>query len=221
MYTKLNIFLIFKFLHQLLNNVATLLLQFDHPFYQWPDHPFDQSPDNPFYQWPDHQFDQLLDQSPHLSTLRLTDSSLDLSCKLNLNNSEPNELKRSSNVDVNDSIDIGMESSLNHIELDESELQLSPINPSRLVSVIQHANLSPQPAGISKQINNARKIISNNKIEFLYTNATSLVNKWDEFMATLATLSFPHVLMITETWFNLNSITYIENYTSYIKTEKR
>ena len=49
-----------------------------------------------------------------------------------------------------------------------------------------------------------------------YTNATSLCNKWDEFKAIII-LEKPHVIMITETWFNSNSLKVIPNYIFFTK----
>lgn len=51
----------------------------------------------------------------------------------------------------------------------------------------------------------------------LYTNATSLANKWDEFNALLDVCKFPEILMITETWFNENSLKIISNYDLFNK----
>ena len=55
------------------------------------------------------------------------------------------------------------------------------------------------------------------ELNFFYTNATSLRNKWDEFNSLITLAEFPHVLMITETWFNIDSLTLVENYTLYSK----
>ncbi|RMZ96700.1 hypothetical protein BpHYR1_009999 [Brachionus plicatilis] len=46
----------------------------------------------------------------------------------------------------------------------------------------------------------------NSSLNCLYTNATSLVNKWDDFISLINTKEFPHLLMVTETWFNQNQI---------------
>jgi Reverse transcriptase (RNA-dependent DNA polymerase)/Endonuclease-reverse transcriptase len=48
-----------------------------------------------------------------------------------------------------------------------------------------------------------------------YTNATSLNNKFDEFKASLAYHSHPHLLFITETWFNDESLTKLSNYSLF------
>lgn len=55
-------------------------------------------------------------------------------------------------------------------------------------------------------------------INFLYTNATSLSNKWSEFNSRIYYLNMPHVVMITETWFNSKSLTNLSNYNSFIKS---
>ncbi len=54
-------------------------------------------------------------------------------------------------------------------------------------------------------------------IRCLYTNATSLNNKWDELKSRLVAENFPHLLLITETWFAENSINNINNYTLFSK----
>ena len=57
-----------------------------------------------------------------------------------------------------------------------------------------------------------------NKITALrcfYTNATSIVNKWSDFKAQITALDYPHILAISETWFNNSSLTHLENYTLF------
>lgn len=56
-------------------------------------------------------------------------------------------------------------------------------------------------------------------INFLYTNAKSLSNKWSEFNSRINYLNMPHVVMITETWFNSKSLTNLSNYNSFIKSQ--
>ena len=53
----------------------------------------------------------------------------------------------------------------------------------------------------------------------MYTNATSLNNKvkWNEFMLLIQLKNYPHVICITETWFNINSLRQIQGYTIYYK----
>ena len=58
-------------------------------------------------------------------------------------------------------------------------------------------------------------------LNFFYTNATSLVNKWDEFISLINASEFPHILMITETWFNSRSIKIIPNYTLFNKDREQ
>ena len=53
------------------------------------------------------------------------------------------------------------------------------------------------------------------KLKCFYTNATSLNNKWDEFNAKIIELNYPHIICITETWFNLNSIYELTYYIEY------
>ena len=54
------------------------------------------------------------------------------------------------------------------------------------------------------------------KLNFLYTNATSLSNKWEEFNSLIYYLNRPHIILVTETWFGKHSITNLCNYTSYL-----
>jgi hypothetical protein len=51
----------------------------------------------------------------------------------------------------------------------------------------------------------------------MYTNATSLVNKWDDFNSWIQVNDFPHFIMVTETWFNANSIKVVPNCTLFNK----
>ena len=55
-----------------------------------------------------------------------------------------------------------------------------------------------------------------------YTNATSLNNraKWNEFLLLIHTKTHPHIICITETWFNINSIRNIKGYTIYCKDQQ-
>ncbi len=48
-----------------------------------------------------------------------------------------------------------------------------------------------------------------------YTNATSVVNKWSEFKATLAILDYPDVVALTEPWFVKTSLIKLDKYTLY------
>ena len=56
-----------------------------------------------------------------------------------------------------------------------------------------------------------------NELNFFYTNATSLRNKWEEFNSLISFTEFSHVIMLSETWFNTDSLTMIRNYTLYSK----
>ena len=64
-------------------------------------------------------------------------------------------------------------------------------------------------------INNNNSVL--NELKFLYTNATSLANKRDDLCSLIDYLKLPHVIMITETWFNINSISKIDKYTLFCK----
>ena len=57
-------------------------------------------------------------------------------------------------------------------------------------------------------------------INLFYTNATSLVNKWSEFNDLLAFHDFPQIAMVTETWFNVASISNLPGYTTYLKNRE-
>ncbi len=56
-----------------------------------------------------------------------------------------------------------------------------------------------------------------NSLNFFYTNATSLVNKWSDFNSLISFLNYPHVILITETWFNALSICKLDNYKTFSK----
>lgn len=51
----------------------------------------------------------------------------------------------------------------------------------------------------------------------IYTNATSLVNKWDAFNSLIQANDFPHVVLVTETWFNLRSVKHLDGYSLFNK----
>ncbi|XP_065645807.1 uncharacterized protein LOC136076261 [Hydra vulgaris] len=55
------------------------------------------------------------------------------------------------------------------------------------------------------------------ELKCLYFNPTSLDNKWDEFQARIASLDYPHIIAVTETWFTATSLTNLENYTVYLR----
>ena len=63
--------------------------------------------------------------------------------------------------------------------------------------------------------NNNNSTLNISSLKCLYTNATSLINKWDAFNSRIISESFPHLLMITETWFKQNTITNLDNYTLF------
>ena len=60
---------------------------------------------------------------------------------------------------------------------------------------------------------------SNNltRIKFLYTNAGSLDNKWSQFKSLVNHLNRPHVILVTETWFNHKTLTALEGYNMFNK----
>ena len=69
----------------------------------------------------------------------------------------------------------------------------------------------------SKKAKKVREFSSNNIcLDVYYTNAGSLVNKIDE-LRLYASLKKPHIIAITETWFDLITLPMIDNYTLYRK----
>ena len=53
-----------------------------------------------------------------------------------------------------------------------------------------------------------------------YTNATSLINKWSDFNSLILVLESPHIILITETWFNTLSICKLDNYNLFCKNRE-
>lgn len=60
---------------------------------------------------------------------------------------------------------------------------------------------------------------TNNTLKVWYTNATSLKKKMNE-LRIISLVKKPHVIMITETWFNEQTVSTIENYKCYRKDRK-
>ena len=88
----------------------------------------------------------------------------------------------------------------------ECELNKPPTHLDTLKnSVVNHVNT------------NFLTSIDSNKLTFYYTNASSLVNKRNIFNALLIHLELPHIVLVTETWYNTNSITTLENYQCFLK----
>lgn len=54
----------------------------------------------------------------------------------------------------------------------------------------------------------------------LYTNATSLNNKLNDFKAEIVAQGFSQIVFVTETWFGENSVPFIDNYVLYRKDRK-
>jgi len=46
------------------------------------------------------------------------------------------------------------------------------------------------------------------------------VNKFDEFKALIASLSMPHIILITETWFNTKSLVLLDGYNLFVKNRQ-
>ncbi len=77
---------------------------------------------------------------------------------------------------------------------------------------------SKDPSYASNPVNPIKqKTNSNSKLSCFYTNATSLNNKINELKIAVSHYNQPHIILITETWFNSNSITNIPNYNFYLK----
>lgn len=71
---------------------------------------------------------------------------------------------------------------------------------------------------VSLAIPSKKKIkTDHDSLSCYYTNATLLGNKWDELQANVINSNYD-VVGITETWFGDNSITSIQNFTSFIKS---
>ena len=56
-------------------------------------------------------------------------------------------------------------------------------------------------------------------MKFWYTNATSLNNKQQHIKAQIS-VDNPDIIMVTETWYNENSVTHIDNYTGHISNRE-
>ena len=54
-----------------------------------------------------------------------------------------------------------------------------------------------------------------NSLKCIYTNATSLVNKWNEFKATISATN-PDIIAVTETWFNPTCPVKLDGYEHYL-----
>ena len=65
-----------------------------------------------------------------------------------------------------------------------------------------------------KSIQSECKVVSLSNLNVLYTNATSLMNKVEEFKI-LCALKNPHIIAVTETWFTTSSIANLAGYTLY------
>ena len=56
-------------------------------------------------------------------------------------------------------------------------------------------------------------------LRFVSFNAMSIGSavKWNQFLHFITDLNFPHIIMVSETWFNFNSLRYIKDYSLYSK----
>jgi len=59
-----------------------------------------------------------------------------------------------------------------------------------------------------------------NSLNCFYTNATSLINKWSDLNSLILVLNSPHIILITETWFNTLSICKLDNYNLFCKNRE-
>ena len=111
----------------------------------------------------------------------------------------------------------------NHQILPLQHPQIMKINPSssRSVSnplgVTSDANSSMVKKNINPIKSNINKSNQLNCVNFFYSNATSLVKKCDQFNSILNFHSLPHIVMVTETWFNETSLTILNDYNSFLK----
>jgi hypothetical protein len=60
-----------------------------------------------------------------------------------------------------------------------------------------------------------------NYLDCFYTNATSLANKWDEFKLVLEYHNKPHIVMVSETWFNIRTLKEVNGYQLFAKDREQ
>jgi hypothetical protein len=60
-----------------------------------------------------------------------------------------------------------------------------------------------------------------NYLNCFYTNATSLANKWDEFKLALDYHNRPHIVMVSETWFNIRTLKEVNGYQLFAKDREQ
>ena len=93
------------------------------------------------------------------------------------------------------------------------------INNSNNNTTNQHNNNNNNNTH-TQQVHNAhhvtRQPASNQTVlSCIYTNPSSIVNKWDEFKATVVAHNSPHIICLAETWFNDKSLKSLDSYTLY------
>ena len=92
-------------------------------------------------------------------------------------------------------------------------------NNSNLTNNSNPTNKSNKIQIIEKKKKKKNQPITNNILKCYYTNATSLIGKWNEFKSTIAALD-PDIISITETWFNDSSNTNLGGYNIYFKNRE-
>jgi hypothetical protein len=99
---------------------------------------------------------------------------------------------------------------------------------------LEYATEKPSKSSLSRERNEKSESITNAKrvnskvreketdrLRCFYTNATSLVNKIDELKVLIHQKKRPHILLITETWFNEKSLTSIAGYNAYLRNREQ
>jgi hypothetical protein len=89
----------------------------------------------------------------------------------------------------------------------ENNTSTTNTNPRLLNTISTAINHTP-----TSRVSDARNF---HLLSCIYTNPTSLVNKWDEFKVLIAAHNAPHVNGISETWFNEKSLSTLNGYTLY------
>ena len=73
---------------------------------------------------------------------------------------------------------------------------------------------------VNKKFRKNNRVNTIKSLNCLHMNPTSLVNKWDEFNSLINCSNFPHIILISETWFNQSSLTQLNNYSLYSRNRE-
>jgi hypothetical protein len=117
----------------------------------------------------------------------------------------------------------------------ESSIMECEMEKSQKSSHSNVNNLNLEKCKVIKTVNKRNKLPNeikstsckndnnHNKLHCFYTNATSLNNrlKLDQFKLLIQQKNKPHLLLITETWFNVNSVSNIPGYKLYAKNREQ